>query len=297
MAADDSTDPKPHQYIGRFAPSPTGPLHFGSLVAALASWLDARSNDGIWLLRIEDLDPPRESASAPDIIKRQLEAFGLAWDGIPLYQSTRQEAYDAALNELRRKNIVFACTCSRKSVPGVYPGNCREKGLRDSSTESFALRFRVPARKVAFNDRISGRHEFNLEDEIGDFIVKRRDGRTAYQLAVVVDDEYQGVTDVVRGDDLLDSTPRQQCLIQALGYQTVSYAHLPVILGNDGKKLSKQAHAAPVLTDDPARALRDALQCLAQPDPPDTNEVQTILNWATKNWQPGLIPLRSTVWS
>ena len=286
-----------YKYVGRFAPSPTGPLHFGSLVAALASWLDARSRNGVWFLRIEDLDPPRESATAPDIIRRQLEAFGLTWDGEPLFQSRRQEAYDSALKLLKNSGRVFPCSCSRKSVRGVYPGTCRHKKISDDSIGSTALRFKVPTQNTTFTDRISGVHQFNLNDDIGDFIVRRRDGKTAYQLAVVVDDEFQGITDVVRGDDLLDSTPRQQCLIQALGYKQVRYTHLPVILGSDHQKLSKQAHAAPLSIDNPAPLLREALQCLGQLEPPDTQETLTLLEWAMENWRPEDIPLKSIVWA
>ena len=297
MTAVDASETSTRKYIGRFAPSPTGPLHFGSLVAALASWLDARSNDGSWLLRIEDLDPPREDPSAPDTIKRQLETLGLIWDGAPLYQSTRQDAYDEALNELRKQGMVFVCTCSRKSIRGVYPGNCREKRLEESATGACAIRLRVPNKIATFNDRISGSHIFDLSNTVGDFIVRRRDGRTAYQLAVAVDDEYQNVTDIIRGDDLLDSTPRQLCIIEALDYQPVRYGHLPVILGADHKKLSKQAHAAPVSIEQPEKTVRNALICLGQPSPPDTDDVQILLHWAIENWQPDRIPVRSTVWT
>ena len=297
MTAVDASETSTRKYIGRFAPSPTGPLHFGSLVAALASWLDARSHEGSWLLRIEDLDPPREDPSAPDTIKRQLETLGLTWDGDPLYQSTRQDAYDEALNELRNKGMVYVCTCSRKSIRGVYPGNCREKRLEESAKGACAIRLRVPNKIATFNDRISGSHIFDLDNAVGDFIVRRRDGRTAYQLAVAVDDEYQNVTDIIRGDDLLDSTPRQLCIIEALGYQSVRYGHLPVILGADHKKLSKQAHAAPVSIEKPEKTIRDALLCLGQTSPPDTDNVQILLNWAIENWQPDMIPARSTVWT
>ena len=297
MTAAVASGTRTQNYVGRFAPSPTGPLHFGSLVAALATWLDARSQDGTWLLRIEDLDPPREDPSAPDIIMRQLEAFGLTWDGTPLFQSARQEAYDEALEELKNKGALFVCTCSRKSVRGVYPGTCRERHLEENLAQASALRFRVPDKTTTFHDRISGPHTFDLSNKLGDFIIRRRDGRTAYQLAVVVDDEFQNVTDVIRGDDLLDSTPRQQCIIEALGYQTLRYGHVPVVLGSDRKKLSKQAHAAPVATENSGKAVRDALVCLGQINLPDTEDVQVLLSWATENWQPNMIPSRSTVWT
>ena len=193
--------------------------------------------------------------------------------------------------------MVFVCTCSRKSIRGVYPGNCREKRLEESATGACAIRLRVPNKIATFNDRISGSHIFDLNNAVGDFIVRRRDGRTAYQLAVAVDDEYQNVTDIIRGDDLLDSTPRQLCIIEALGYQSVRYGHLPVILGADHKKLSKQAHAAPVSIEKPEKTIRDALLCLGQTSPPDTDNVQILLNWAIENWQPDMIPARSTVWT
>lgn len=287
----------PTGYIGRFAPSPTGPLHFGSLVAALASWLDARANQGKWFLRIEDLDPPRESASAPAIIQRQLEAFGLTWDGTPLFQSTRLEAYEHALAQLSKDNRVFICDCPRKSVRGIYPGTCREKKAGCDTIVTGAVRFRVPAKIQTVFDRVSGVHEFDLTTEVGDFIVQRRDGRAAYQLAVVVDDAYQGVTDIVRGNDLLDSTPRQQCLIDALGFNPIRYAHLPVVLGTDHQKLSKQAHATPLSTVNPIKLLHAALTTLGQTNISDTENVESLLEQATANWSLPRIPLKSVVWA
>jgi glutamyl-Q tRNA(Asp) synthetase len=283
-------------YVGRFAPSPTGPLHFGSIVAALASWLDARANAGQWLLRIEDLDPPRESISAPDIIKGQLEALGLTWDGTPLHQSTRLDAYETALARLVEIGAVFPCICSRKVVRGIYPGTCRDKEFSSDSDTISAIRFRVPSKSIRFMDRISGLHQFNLISEIGDFVVRRRDGRVAYQLAVVVDDAHQGITDIVRGDDLLDSTPRQNCLIETLGYQTIRYSHLPVVLGHDHKKLSKQAQATPISTENPVKILQDALNCLGQAKIDNTNSIESLLNEAIATWNPASIPHVSTVW-
>jgi glutamyl-Q tRNA(Asp) synthetase len=206
----------PPRYRGRFAPSPTGPLHFGSLVAAVGSFLQARAQRGEWLVRVEDLDPPREVKGAADDILRTLERLGLQWDGVAMYQSARTAAYDHAINELRRANALYACACSRReiadsSLPGiegpVYPGTCRRglPGARDGR----ALRVRTDGARVAFEDRWQGRLENSLEPEFGDFVVRRADGLTAYQLAVVVDDAAQGITEVVRGADLLYSTPRQ----------------------------------------------------------------------------------------
>ncbi|MEO2177495.1 MAG: tRNA glutamyl-Q(34) synthetase GluQRS, partial [bacterium] len=250
------------QYVGRFAPSPTGPLHLGSLVAALASYLDARANNGLWLLRIEDLDPPRESLTAPGKIVTQLHSFGLHWDGELLYQSSRLDAYAEAFDRLTESGYVFPCTCSRKAVQGVYSGTCRG---RQHVTGPSASRLLTEDRQIHFTDLIQEYQSWNLEKEIGDFIIKRKDGLFAYQLAVVVDDEYQGVNHVVRGSDLLDSTPRQIYLAEILGFRAMTFAHFPVVLGPDGHKLSKQAHAKPVTTENRAEVFNLALQALNQP--------------------------------
>ena len=239
---------------GRFAPSPTGPLHFGSLVAAVGSWLFARREGGRWLVRMEDLDTPRVVPGSADEILRALERYALTWDGEVVYQSQRRTFYEAALNELRAKNRVFDCACSRAdlqraaSAPvgeeAVYPGTCRE-GIEPG---------RVP-RAVRFRGN----------GEVDDFVVKRADGVYAYQLAVVVDDAAQGVTQVVRGADLLMSMPRQIALQQALGYPTPQYIHLPLVLGPDGKKLGKRDGALPLPSLDERRVmetLRDALRFL-----------------------------------
>lgn len=275
-------------YVGRFAPSPTGPLHFGSLVAALASFLDARHEGGRWLLRIEDLDPPRESARAPARIIEQLKAFGLAWDGEVLYQSQRLDAYAAALEQLAGSGSVYPCVCSRRSFTGIYPGRCRGRTF-DDTDESHAVRFRVPDDAVSISDRIMGARSWRLDRDVGDFIVKRKDGLFAYQLAVVVDDAFQGISDVVRGNDLLDSTPRQVCLAHALGVPEVRYAHFPVITGTDGAKLSKQAHAAPVDTGDVLPVLRRALKALGQPEH-RANSVPAAIDAAIDEWDIGRVP-------
>jgi len=228
-------------YRGRFAPSPSGPLHFGSLVAALGSYLDAKAHGGEWLVRIEDIDTPRNVPGAADDILRTLERFGLEWDGPVLYQSFRIDAYEAALEELRRCNLVFPCGCSRKDVGDRYPGTCRLGLTGRLGTPSW--RFRVHGETVHFIDRRLGPQSQNVEDYVGDFVLKRADGLFAYQLAVVVDDAFQGITDVVRGEDLLDSTARQILLQSALSLPQPQYLHLPIVLNDTGQKLSKQTGA------------------------------------------------------
>lgn len=276
------------EYVGRFAPSPTGPLHFGSAVAALASWLDARAAGGRWLLRIEDLDPPREIDEAPRWIVNQLRSLGLHWDGAILFQSQRLEAYRQALEDLRKKGLIFPCTCSRKNTPPVYPGRCRARTFDADSKVDYAVRVQTDNRVITMEDRIRGSQYWHLAEDIGDFIVRRKDGLFAYQLAVVVDDAFQGVTDVVRGDDLLDSTPRQIYLARCLDVPAVRYAHLPVVLGDDGHKLSKQAHASEVSTEDPVDVLSAALRMLGQRVPP-RQPLDSFLQAAADDWQIDLV--------
>ena len=276
-------------YIGRFAPSPTGPLHFGSLVAAVASWLDARSQGGRWLLRIEDLDKPREQPGAADDILQTLERLGLCWDGAPVFQSRRGERYAAALARLQAH--CYPCACTRREIADsslglasdgaqIYPGTCRG-GIPPGKTPR-ALRIRVPAVAIEFDDRVQGPQRQALEAEVGDFVLRRADGLVSYQLAVVVDDAEEGVTDVVRGADLLDSTARQIHLQRLLGCRTPRYLHVPVALNAAGEKLSKQTGAAPVA--DARRAIADALRFLGQRS--DT------LKDATRDWNPAAIPAR-----
>lgn len=289
-SSDLSPTPSPiSKYIGRFAPSPSGPLHMGSLVAALASYLDARSRDGTWLMRMEDLDPPRESAEAADQILHSLDALGLHWDGPVLYQSRRYSAYEEAIAKLTGKGLIFACDCTRQQIQeneGVYPGTCRDRGLVDAPDR--ALRCRVADITLAFADAIQGRQQQNLEREIGDFVIRRKDGLFAYQLAVVVDDAFQGVTHVVRGIDLLDSTPRQLYLQQHLGLPRPGYAHIPVIVNNEGQKLSKQHRAAPIDPGTPVPLLLEALRYLQQdPDPHLAGaSVDDVLAWGCRQWNP-----------
>ena len=220
-------------YIGRFAPSPTGPLHFGSLVAAVGSFLEARSHQGQWLVRIEDLDPPRTVPGAAAEILTTLEQHQLQWDGEVVYQSERSHHYQQALELLESRQRIFGCHCSRSSLKGepVYPGRCHHAAL---SLEQHAVRVRTEVRTIHFEDHWQGEQRWELASEIGDFVIRRADGLFSYQLAVVVDDHLQGVTDVVRGSDLLDSTPRQIWLQQQLGYPTPHYGHLPIASNAEG---------------------------------------------------------------
>jgi glutamyl-Q tRNA(Asp) synthetase len=252
-------------YRGRFAPSPTGALHFGSLVAALGSWLRARSQGGCWIIRIEDLDPPREVAGAALQQIATLAAFGLTSDEAIVWQHTRHEAYAAALEQLVEREHAFACWCSRADL-------LRSNGLHRSPCVAApdphrapAWRLRVPDRIVGFDDTLLGHYEQSLIDSVGDFVVRRVEGYFAYQLAVVVDDAAQGISEVVRGADLLDSTPRQILLQQRLHLPTPAYLHLPLALDADGRKLSKQDSALPVGADDPLPVLRAALAFLGVP--------------------------------
>jgi len=280
-------------YRGRFAPSPTGPLHLGSLIAALASYLDARRAGGAWLVRMEDLDPPREESGAADRILASLRVHGLQWDGEVLWQSTRHAAYADALDFLGRRGELFKCDCTRAMLG---PGGCcggRCAGRQGEIGANCATRLRVAAAtQVKFVDRLQGCLSENLAAALPDFILRRRDGLYAYQLAVVVDDAFQGITHVVRGSDLLDSTPRQIYLQQRLGYLQPGYLHLPVITNSRGHKLSKQNHA-PALRSVAAPAnLRRALAFLRQPAPPAALErVGDILEFAAGHWSPEALPV------
>lgn len=276
-------------YVGRFAPSPTGPLHYGSLVAALASYLDARHASGKWLLRIEDLDPPRESLSAPGEIMRQLDAYKLKWDGDVLFQSTRLPDYEDALTRLASMGLTFACDCPRKSLPAVYPGHCRQaaKAYVEGGT---AIRLRVPAESMIMDDRVFGRQAWDLDADVGDFIIRRRDGLFAYQLAVVVDDDYQDVTHIVRGADLLDSTPKQLTLYAALSMKTPAYLHIPIVTGPDGSKLSKQAYAPALDELKPADSLHQALSHLGQVPHHGIDNIGDLLERAITAWDVSRIP-------
>jgi glutamyl-Q tRNA(Asp) synthetase len=259
------------QYVGRFAPSPTGPLHFGSLVAALASYLDARGSRGKWHVRLDDLDAPRVQPGAADEILRALDRLGLEWDGPVLAQSARLERYRFALDELARRGLAYACSCSRKELEDsalaidgarIYPGTCRS-GLA-AGRAARALRLRTHAAPIGFDDAVQGWVEQRVEQEVGDFVLQRADGIIAYQLAIVLDDMDQGVTHVVRGADLLDSTARQIHLQRLLGARTPRYAHVPVALNTAGEKLSKQTGARPLDLSDPKAELARARRFLGQ---------------------------------
>lgn len=287
------------EYRGRFAPSPTGPLHFGSLVAALGSHLEARAHNGEWLVRIDDLDPPRVVPGAADDILRTLEACGMAWDGAVVYQSTREGAYRAALEELRIKGQVYACTCSRREIADsgiagiegyVYPGTCRG-GVR-AARAAHASRVLTHAEPISFDDAVQGRVEQSLEREIGDFVLQRADGVFAYQLAAAVDDAEQAITHVVRGADLLNSTSRQIYVQKLLALRTPAYAHLPVAVNERGEKLSKQTYAPPIDRLNPAPAMVRALRFLGQ-DPPGElagRKAEELLLWAINHWQLTRVP-------
>ncbi len=272
-------------YIGRFAPSPTGPLHFGSAVAALASFLQARSCGGKWFVRIEDIDPPRERVGASAAILDALLELGLKWDGEVRYQRYRSSAYDHALKQLESAGKTFACACTRRQLgDGPYPGTCRNgvaTGLVGRST-----RVKVDSAEIGFDDLLQGRHHQQLVRDVGDYIIKRADGLYAYHLAVVVDDAADGITEIVRGVDLLDSTPRQIYLQRLLGLDTPKYVHIPVVLNQSGVKLSKQTEATPIDPTSSRRVLIEALKFLQQAPPPKLND-QTrdeILEWAVANW-------------
>lgn len=265
----------------------------GSLIAALASYLDARARSGEWLLRMEDLDPPREPVGAAETILRQLEALHLHWDGPVLYQSERLDAYQAVLDTLAARDLIYRCDCTRqrlKTLHGVYDGHCRNNS--PEKNKKSAARLQVANSSFGFVDRIQGAYEQNLQRAVGDFVVRRKDLLFAYQLAVVVDDEFQQITDIVRGYDLLDSTPRQIYLQQLLGYRTPNYAHFPVIVNATGQKLSKQHFAAPVETSRGVELIFLALQYLGLS--PSANlsrsDCDTLLSWAIENWDIQLVP-------
>ena len=271
-------------YVGRFAPSPTGSLHLGSLLAAVGSFLDARSRGGRWLVRIEDLDTARTIPGCAERMLRTLEAFALHWDGAIEYQSARTAHYAQALATLAAHGLTFECSCTRRERigEGGYPGTCREGPKRRGAT---ATRFRVDDRTVAFQDRAQGQCRFELRER-GDVVIRRRDGPFAYQLAVVVDDALQGVTDVVRGADLLDSTPWQIALQEALKLPTPSYLHLPLVTEPGGAKLAKSRRSLGLDPRAAGRALHEALVLLKQ-EPPDRLKLEppaSVLEWGCAHW-------------
>ena len=301
IATTGTADPV-RSYRGRFAPSPSGPLHFGSLIAAVGSYLEARTRGGEWLVRIEDLDPPRERPGAADAILATLEHLALHWDGAVLRQSTRGDAYQAALDRLAAAGQTFRCACSRSQLTALPQNRCRGPGEElfhprgcpmspAAAGASTACRFKAPDRDVEYMDRVQGRQCANVSRTVGDFVLRRRDGWYAYQLAVVVDDAAQGVTDVVRGADLLGSTPRQILLQEALGLPRLTYMHLPIAVDESGLKLSKSEDAPALSQERPAAQLVAVLKFLRQSPPAQIGRASPgeVLQWATANWRPELL--------
>lgn len=281
---------EPAPYVGRFAPSPTGPLHFGSLLTAVASYLQAHAYSGKWLLRMEDIDPPREQPGASDAIIAALEHYGFEWDGPVTYQSASRDAHDAAVQFLMEKQHAYRCGCSRRQLASalrgplgiIYPGTCRS----GCEAEEFAIRVRTDDDTLTFVDGLQGQQSQRLESDSGDFIILRRDDLIAYQLAVVIDDCQQKVTEVVRGIDLMESTPRQIWLQQLLGLPTPNYLHIPVATNADGQKLSKSTGAAGVSMKLERQTLVAALEALGQHPPADLSSatVKLIWRWAKEHW-------------
>lgn len=281
-------------YVGRFAPSPTGPLHFGSLVAAVASFCEAKVHKGKWLVRMEDLDKPREIKGAATTILHQLEAYGFEWDETVVYQSQRSELYADALEQLNRKQLIYPCTCTRKEIADsstsfgvdgrIYPKTCLHQPIKPNTP--IAWRIKTHNAEISFHDDIQQLIQQNIGHDVGDFILKRADGLFAYQLAVVADDAAQGITHIVRGADLLDSTPRQIYLQQQLDFSTPQYAHVPVAANANSEKLSKQTLAKPIEVSAASPLLYDALCFLGQQPPADisTAPLNTIWQWALEHW-------------
>jgi glutamyl-Q tRNA(Asp) synthetase len=287
------------RYHGRFAPSPSGPLHFGSMVAAIGSYCDARAHGGAWHVRIDDLDPPRIAPGAVDAILRCLEAFSLEWDGDVVYQSQRAQAYHAAVHRLHDAGRIYPCACSRKEVAGiaqpdadaaVYPGTCRS-GV-PAGRQARALRVRVDDVEVGFNDLLQGRIERNMTRQVGDFILYRADHVYAYHLACVVDDAEEGITHVVRGADLIDSSPRQIYLQRLLGMPTPEYLHLPIAVDRNGQKLSKQALSRAVEPAQASAVIREVLAFLGQSAPPTLSAMPPAqaLQYGVENWSRERLP-------
>lgn len=295
-----ATPPEP-RYVGRFAPSPTGPLHFGSLLAAVASYLQAKSQNGLWLVRMEDIDPPREPPGADTLILRALEAYGFAWDGPVLYQGTQEQWHRELVDRLLGEGAAYPCGCSRTDLAGaargplgpIYPGTCRQ-GCRASRT---AVRVRTTDEPVAWDDLLQGPQSQRLESESGDFVILRRDGLIAYQLAVAADDSAQGITEVMRGIDLMASTPRQIHLQRLLGFATPRYAHLPVAVDGRGRKLSKSTGARAIPIGEPRPVLVEALRALGQAAPADlaAASLDAIWAWARERWDPLVLRARRQV--
>jgi glutamyl-Q tRNA(Asp) synthetase len=285
-----ATTCEPGAYVGRFAPSPTGPLHFGSLLAAVASYAEAKSRGGRWLLRIEDIDPPREQPGADQLIIRALEAYGFGWDGPVTYQSSFTPHHEQLVEKLLADGAAYPCSCSRRDLAdaprgplgAIYPGTCRN-GCRGNDV---AIRIRTNNEPIEFRDRLQGTRRQRLELESGDFVVRRRDGLIAYHLAVVVDDYDQGVTDIVRGIDLIDSTPRHIWLQRVLGFPSPRYMHIPVAVNAEGQKLSKLTGAPGIDTSAPGPVLYRAFDALRQAPPREllSASPEVLWRWALESW-------------
>lgn len=286
-------------YIGRFAPSPTGPLHMGSLLAALASYLDAKSQDGQWLVRIEDLDPPREEPGASEKIIDCLNAHHLFADGDICFQSKRHQLYQSRLKELLANDHIYPCQCSRQQLQvndGKHGTRCQNRG--DADLDQIGWAWRISTDKtnsvndIYFGDRLQGAQQQNIHQEVGDFVLRRKDNLFAYQLAVVADDIAQGVNSIVRGSDLLSSTARQIFLYTCLNEAAPSYCHIPLILNEQGQKLSKQNHAPPLNTQAAPNNIRQCLTLLGHPPPATLKNAscQALLDWGTEHWQLSKIP-------
>ncbi len=282
--------------IGRFAPSPTGPLHFGSVLAAVASYMQAKSRHGKWLVRMDDIDTPRNQIGIDTSILKSLEILGLYWDDEVLFQSHRRDAYQEALNFLSGKDLIYRCICTRKQLQGkAYSGTCRNK--RHNYDQQHALRIITNQIAIKIDDRIQGNFQQVLKTETGDFIVHRADGLVAYHIATVVDDAYQRITEIVRGADLLDSTPRQIYLQESLDYPTPVYSHIPIAIDKQGYKLSKQYHASPIDDGNPMMTLILALDFLGQHPEKSLSQASTeeIIQWGIRHWSSEKIPRQNSI--
>lgn len=298
----DSQNPAP-QYRGRFAPSPTGLLHFGSLVTAVGSYLQAKSQQGEWLLRIDDIDPPREQSGATANILKTLEAFGFEWNGEVLYQSHNHLRYQEAVEQLLSNELAYPCSCSRAQIMKlnshsagtiIYPGTCRNKA--SSNLDEHSIRLRCNEKIIEFIDVIQGKQRVNLERSQGDFILQRRDGYFSYHLASGIDDAEQGITEVVRGADLLDCTPCQIHVQNILNLRSPRYCHLPIVVNQAGQKLSKQNHAKAIHADNAVPLLYQSLVYLGQSPPVELLQAtpNEIWQWATPHWQLKAVPHENT---
>jgi glutamyl-Q tRNA(Asp) synthetase len=289
----------PVKYKGRFAPSPTGKVHFGTLTAAVGSYLQAKKNNGDWIIRMEDVDVTRKVKGSDSEILKTLELFGFEWQGEVIYQSMRTEYYQNALEQLKELSLVFPCVCSRKQLAAIrsdiYPGTCRIRTLPENNDH--ALRLLTTDAIIEFDDVVMGKQSQDIARQCGDFVIKRRDGLFAYQLAVVVDDYLQGITEVVRGADLLESTARQIYLQRLLGYPTPGYCHLPLAVDADGSKISKSEGAAKVEIKNKEKLIYEVLAFLGQNPPADLfrSNISYIWKWAVENWDISLVPVTKKI--